>query len=105
MLNRVVYMPLESVSVDAALARPVHDPAGHVLAGEGQVLSSRLRQRLQQRGITMVPVCELLSDEAAARRRAALEESYDHLFRHWRTTPCMRQLRRLLTEHRVGNTQ
>jgi hypothetical protein len=31
-----------------------------------------------------------------------VRESLDHLFRHWRLSPCMRQLRKLLMEYRTG---
>ncbi len=105
MLDRIVYMPIETVAMNAALARPVRDPMGRLLAGEGQLLSDRLRVRLQQRGVTLVPVHDPRVASKPHAHRQALERTFDHLFRHWRLTPGMLQLRRILTEHRLEAAQ
>ena len=100
MLNRVTRTPIEAVPIDAVLARPVRGSAGERLADEGEPLSRSLLTRMRERGVATVVVYD--PDAVDDTGGNGVEKSLDHLFRHWHLSPAMQQLRRLLTEHRVG---
>lgn len=100
MAATVVYKPLDAIVPGESLARDLFDEQGNVLLHAGAALDGRLCSRLRVCGIDTVPVQGDGATAGERTRRAAVERSLDHLFRHWRCSPGMNHLRALLAGHR-----
>ena len=98
--STVVYKPLAMIVPGERLARDLVDENGQVLLQAGESLDSRHCRRLSVCGIDTVPVEGVDGQALEASRRASVERSLEHLFRHWRSSPGMNHLRALLAHHR-----
>lgn len=98
--STVVYKPLSMIVPGECLARDLVDENGHVLLQAGESLDARHCRRLSVCGIETVPVDGADCQTLEASRRASVERSLEHLFRHWRASPGMNHLRALLAHHR-----
>lgn len=98
--STVVYKPLAMVVPGECLARDLLDDEGEVLLKAGETLDAQRCRRLKVCGIDTVPVHGTDAETLEESRRATVERSLDHLFRHWRSSPGMNHLRALLAHHR-----
>ncbi|MEX0731603.1 MAG: hypothetical protein WED00_02150 [Aquisalimonadaceae bacterium] len=105
MLKRVVVFSPNAVTVGQVLGREVRDSDDTLLAPAGRVVDQPLLDRLRASGLKGVPVIVAPDSMILAIRKAYLEASLDHLFRHWRFSPGMRRLRAMLSEHRTGTNR
>lgn len=100
MTGTVVYKPLASVTPSDRLARDVHDEHGGVLASSGCAVDDRIRRRLQLFGVASVPVGGVEDGAPDPAGGSSLDDTLNHLFRHWRLSPGMNNLRALIANHR-----
>ena len=102
MSRPVVLLPVSALSAGDLLGRDVTDGEGALVAPAGHVIDQRLLDRFRSMGLSQVAVASAYRRREAEINDQDVRESLDHLFRHWRLSPCMRQLRKLLTEYRTG---
>ncbi|WP_290652765.1 hypothetical protein [Aquisalimonas sp.] len=101
MTGAVVYKPLAMVVPGERLAKDLFDEQGSLLMNAGVALDERTCRRLQQVcGVKCVPVEAVDAAVRLQARRAAVDRSLEHLFRHWRYSQAMNHLRALLANHR-----
>lgn len=103
MQSRVVMFPPSAIVVGQVLGRDVRNAAGTLVAQAGRIVDKSLLRRLRSRGLAEVPVMVAPDAMVPALREALLTATLDHLFRHWRLSPGMCQLRSLLAEYRMGS--
>lgn len=102
MTGTVVYKPLTSISPGDRLARDLHDEHGGVLVPAGSAVDERICRRLQLFGVESVPVEGVEAVDAGQAADTSLDDALNHLFRHWRFSPGMNNLRALIASHRSG---
>ena len=100
MTGTVVYKPLTSVAPGDRIARDLHDEQGGVLASAGSLVDDRIRRRLQLFAVEAVPVEGAEAVSAGPESATSLDDALNHLFRHWRFSPGMNNLRALIASHR-----
>ncbi len=100
MTGTVVYKPLTSIAPGDRLARDLHDEQGGVLVAAGTLVDDRIRRRLQLFAVEAVPVEGAESAATDQGGDASLDDALNHLFRHWRFSPGMNNLRALIASHR-----
>lgn len=102
--KQVVMLSPHAITPGQVLGRDVRDGEGTLLAVTGRVLDQPLLERLRQANVSTVPVVASPDSMVFAIRKAYMEASLNHLFRHWRFSPGMRRLRSMLLEYRTGSS-
>lgn len=103
MQSRVVMFSPGTDVEGRVLGRDVRDAAGALVAQAGRIVDQSLIKCFRKRGLVRIPVMVCQETMIPAIREAALTASLDHLFRHWRLSPGMRNLRSVLAEYRLGS--
>lgn len=97
--------PLEEIEPGMELADDMYDATGHVLLGNGAVLTAGMIESLNRRGIAHIPIAERIDAEEAARLRAAARRRVEALFRRAGDDPLMAKLREAVLEYRLEELQ